>query len=63
MIVISLYMSRVVIAALGVGNFGVYNVVGSVTGSFAMIANEQLFNAASRSMRITCLSMQKSCMD
>lgn len=46
--VVSLYTSRVTLAALGVDDFGIYNVVGSVTASFSMLASGPLSNAASR---------------
>ena len=38
LMVISLYTSRVVLKALGIEDFGIYNVVGGVVGMFAIIS-------------------------
>ena len=38
MIVINLYTSRVVLNALGVEDFGIYNVVGGVVAMFSMLS-------------------------
>lgn len=39
MMVISLYTSRVVLAALGVDDFGIYNVVGGVVAMFSVVSS------------------------
>ena len=38
MMVVSLYTSRVILNALGVENFGIYNVVGGVVAMFSVIS-------------------------
>lgn len=38
LMVISLYTSRVVLKALGIADFGIYNVVGGIVGMFAIIS-------------------------
>lgn len=38
MMLISLYTSRVILASLGVADYGIYNVVGSFVGMFSMIS-------------------------
>lgn len=38
LMVISLYTSRVVLLALGVDNFGIYNVVGGLVAMFSMLS-------------------------
>lgn len=47
MMAVSLYTSRVVLAALGVDDFGIYNVVGGVVAMFSMISGS-LSSAISR---------------
>ena len=47
MMVVSLYTSRVILNALGVENFGIYNVVGGVVAMFSVISGS-LFAAISR---------------
>lgn len=38
MMVVSLYMSRVILNALGVEDFGIYNVVGGVVAMFSVVS-------------------------
>lgn len=45
--VISLYTSRIVLQALGIDNYGIYNVVGGVVGMFSVISGA-LSNSISR---------------
>ncbi len=47
LMVISLYTSRVVLQALGVDDYGIYNVVGGVVMMFSVISNS-LSSAISR---------------
>ncbi len=48
---ITLYTSRVILNALGVGDYGIYNVVGGVVAMFSLLSGS-LSNAISRF--ITC---------
>lgn len=52
MMLIGLYTSRVILQALGVSDFGVYNVVGGVLGLFGFISGS-LGNATSRFITIS----------
>ena len=45
--VVSLFTSRIVLQALGVNNYGIYNVVGGVVGMFSVISGA-LTNSISR---------------
>ena len=45
--IISLYTSRVILSALGIENFGIYNVIGGLVAMFSVISGS-LTNAISR---------------
>lgn len=58
--VIGLYTSRVILNALGVNDFGIYNVVGSVVGMLNFV-NTTMSNATMRFItfeegRVICIS-------
>ena len=36
--IVSIYTSRVVLATLGIDDYGIYNVVGGVVGMFSMLS-------------------------
>ena len=44
MVAVSLYTSRVILNALGVEDFGIYNVVGEVVAMFSFIFETLSFN-------------------
>ena len=56
MMIVSLYTSRVILDALGVEDFGIYNVVGGVVAMFSVISGSL---SASISRFITLLNWGK----
>ena len=48
---ISLYTSRVVLSVLGVNDYGIYNVIGGIAGSFSFLSS-MLSNATQRYLNV-----------